>query len=105
MEIQKKCFCCGNQFTAKRVTTKYCSNACNSKHYKLRKKVMDDPSLSFNEKLFKEELFKQQATINVKPYLSIKEAGKFIGMSRSSIYRLIKSGQLKVTKIDRKSVV
>ncbi len=81
IQITKTCICCGKEFTARTLHTRYCSHTCNRKHYKHTKR---------NEKL---QQHKPGAVIIVQPtgskqpiattiqdkqFLSINEAARKI---------------------------
>ena len=97
MEISKHCLWCNKEFTAQKTTTKYCSHRCNNQAYKDQQR--------------KEKIEKQKNTslisrripsyneICSKDFLRVNEVGIYLGLSRQTIYKLIHSGQLPVSKI------
>lgn len=106
IEIIRHCLYCGNAFSAKTLVTRYCSHTCNSRHYKQIKR---------EEKLdaFKEEQAQKPKTsvqtfhivLQQKEFLSIEETAALIGASRRTIFRLIASNQIKVSKVGRRSII
>lgn len=98
IRIKRICVHCGEQFIAKTTVTKYCSHKCNSRAYK--KKIRESKiEVSDNET---DEVIPQlikNPRIDKKEVLSIKEACKFVGLSKSSIYRLFDDGVLTPIKI------
>ena len=84
-KIQRQCKVCGTLFFAKTVSSFYCSNKCINAAYRARKR---------EEK--KEQLRKEKAAKipESRPYISVSEAVTLFGVSRDTIYRLIKSGSI-----------
>lgn len=109
LHIPKTCEYCGNLFTARTTVTRYCSHKCNSRHYKQIKRE-EKVKQALRETL-KQQTTTPQAvetsTINVanKDFLSITEASQLIGVSRWTIQRMIKRGQLKAVPFGRKHIV
>ncbi|PWJ42238.1 excisionase family DNA-binding protein [Sediminitomix flava] len=105
MRIEKTCQVCGNSFIAKTTATKNCSDACAKRAYKLRKKfgeIPPPPTPSSNQKEEDPILLQE---IQIKEFLSIKEASILIGASRWTLNRLINADKLKVTRLGRKIII
>ena len=106
IQVTKTCENCGEQFEAKTLVTRYCSHACNRRHYKKRKR---------QEKLQRFEEKQRQSAIQLpdvdyealgaKEFLSIKEAAVLIGVSERTLYRLMESGSLEAKKIGRRTII
>ncbi|MFW6275141.1 MAG: helix-turn-helix domain-containing protein [bacterium] len=102
IEIKKVCQYCGNEFTARTTTTKYCGDVCAKRAYKARKR---------NEKISKAK--KETHQIKTKPiqelkekeFLSITDTYQLLGVSRRTVYRMIKRGDLKATKIGGRTII
>ncbi len=101
MKIAKKCKYCGNQFMAQTLKTQYCSMPCNQKHYKIRQKkikklnelkppIQKEEIIPFNLKL---------SQIKFKEFVSLKEALLLLGISRTSLWRLIKNNHITSAKL------
>lgn len=90
--IPKICTFCKEGFVAKTTVTKFCSHKCACRAYKLRER---DAKL---EKVQKTEYFNSVGIdmkhIQTKEFLSIKETCLLLGISRMSLYRYIKSGNI-----------
>lgn len=83
--IERKCEFCGNTFLAKTVYSKYCSHKCSCAAHD--KKVRDE----------KKELQRQAVASKVpkdRPYITIPEAVALFGISRDTIYRLVRNGTI-----------
>lgn len=106
IQVTKTCENCGEPFEAKTLVTRYCSHACNRRHYKKRKR---------QEKLQRFEEKQRQPAIQLpdvnyealgaKEFLSIKEAAALIGVSERTLYRLMESGSLEANKIGRRTII
>lgn len=90
LSIKKICVFCKNEFIAKRITTKYCSHKCNSRHYKMLHK---EDKIQTVEKATKVKVHSIE-DINKKEFLSVKEASIILNMSLRTIYRLIENKEL-----------
>lgn len=112
MSIPKTCTYCGKAFIAKTTLTRYCSLTCNSRHYKQKVK----------ETKIKNSLVQQQQTmqslqtlqslqstnsksLTTKIFLSVQDAAELIGVSRWTINRMIKRGELQIQKFGRKKII
>lgn len=106
--IPKTCQHCGNLFTARTTVTKYCGDSCAKKAYKARKR-QEKVEAALQETKASQEV--QHPTIastdslSNKDFLSITDASKLIGVSRWTIQRMIKRGQLKAVPFGRKHIV
>lgn len=98
--IKKLCEYCKQEFLASKVTTRYCSHKCNSRAYKAEKREQRVRKVEYSEEK------KKLGDITDKPYLSIAEAGRLLGLSRQTIYRYIYSGTLRAYRISsQRSIV
>lgn len=109
IRIPKTCQFCGNAFVAKTTVTKYCCNSCAKKAYKKRKR---DEKIQTSISETSQSLQTLQ-TINIinpqnlsqKEFLSISEVSELLGVSRWTIQRMVKRGQLTVKQIGRKKIM
>jgi excisionase family DNA binding protein len=87
-------------FIARTTVTKYCSDTCSKKGYKKRKR---------DEKVLKVEIEEAEHTFNpilgAKSFLNMDETAELLGVSRKTIYRMIKRGELKGKKLGRRVVI
>lgn len=107
IRVEKVCQYCNKLFIAQKLTTKYCSHKCNSRAYKAIKKhekinnvdlesepsnaVLPTPVVSFLDQIQRKE------------YLTVKETAKLLGISKSTLYRLIKNGTIKAGNISERT--
>ncbi len=85
LKIPKTCECCGKMFEAKTVTTRCCSKACTNKMSNDKRKVV-------RKEAKQQELIAKIPTN--RPYISIAEAVLLFGISRDTIYRLVRMGKI-----------
>lgn len=106
--IPKTCQHCGNLFTARTTVTKYCGDSCAKKAYKARKR-QEKVEAALQETKASQEVRHTTKTstdsLSNKDFLSITDASKLIGVSRWTIQRMIKRGQLKAVPFGRKHIV
>jgi excisionase family DNA binding protein len=109
MAIPKTCTYCGKAYIAKTTLTRYCCLKCNSRHYKQKAK----------EEKIQNSLVTQQQTMQTmqslqtpnsnslasKNYLCVQDAAELIGVSRWTINRMIKRGDLIIHKFGRKKII
>lgn len=104
IRIEKVCNLCGTKYVAKTTVTQFCSDNCAKRAYKLRlreakvKTAIEDQRLEFLTPSY-------VSLISKKEFLSIKETAQLLGASRWTIYRLIKSGKLGATKLQRRTII
>lgn len=98
-KIQKQCAICEKPFIPHTINSVYCSGKCSDAAYR-RKKALQK----------KEE--QQKAIVNKipdsRPYISVPEAIALFGIAKSTLYRLIRQGQIpainlgtRLVRIDR----
>jgi len=102
IEISLKCTFCNGDFLARTTKTKYCSRACNGKHYK---KLKQDELIAatVNEKLSKVVQVDMEKLAS-RNYLNINEASKYLGISISGFYRIRKSGVVYELKVGQRTL-
>lgn len=99
IRVQRICQHCSQEFTAKTTVTKYCSDNCAKRAYKLRKK---------NEKIEESNneivriLNKPIEELNAKDFLTAKEVSVLLNCSLRTVYRLIENGTIKATNLSER---
>lgn len=108
-KILKQCLMCGNMFEAQKVSTLYCSHKCNSKHYKLKKKLerkdAAETTLIQPQTLRPKVKAIDRAMIKDKEFLTVKEVAVLFGCSPKTVYSLIHSQRLQAANIGKKRFV
>lgn len=106
-KILKQCLMCGNMFEAQKVSTLYCSHKCNSKHYKLKKKL-ERKEVAESQTTVQPQTFKPKvkaidlAILKDKEFLSVKETATLFNCSEKTVYRLIHTNKVKAANIGKK---
>lgn len=102
IKVTRICQFCGESFTARTTVTKYCSHACASRAYKQRARKKDvEKSTAETVKVISAEIVNLQS----KEFLSIKEVGQLLNVSRWTLSRAIKDGKLKAVRFGRRIVI
>ncbi|MCC6186371.1 MAG: helix-turn-helix domain-containing protein, partial [Chitinophagaceae bacterium] len=109
-KILKQCVMCGNRFEAQKVSTLYCSHKCNSKHYKLKKRLELKGQAEIQVEqtdLFKPKVSAlSRAEIMDKEFIRVKELAMLFTCSTKTIYSMINSGVIPAIKLtDRKTLI
>lgn len=99
MELTRICQHCGNEFTARTTVTKYCSHKCSQRAYKVRKR---QEKIEASQTETKKQIEQSITDIQARDFLSVKQVCELLGVSRSTVWRLEKSGRVKTAKIGRK---
>ena len=100
IDIKKRCKWCNAVFTAHKITTEYCSHLNVNLAYKdrVRKQCLE----SLQHELGKS--IKTPPNLN-KEYLTPSEVAELLNIGRTSIYRYIRNGTIKVIRFERKTLV
>lgn len=101
VRITKKCIFCGEEYIARTVFTKYCSLKCNRKHYKQKLKQAQTFIALKPEKCWTVS----QEILTKFEYLSIAQTCTLLGISRTTLYRLLKNKHLNFMKIGRRVII
>ncbi len=99
IEVQRICEHCGNEFTARTTTTRYCSTKCNSAAYKAKlrgKKV--DKSNTETQKV----KFQSIEDIKAKEFLTVKEVARLLSCSIRSVYYYIENGSINAVNLGQR---
>ena len=109
IQIPKTCEYCGKAFIAKTTVTKCCSDNCSKRAYKARKRQDKIQSTIEGEiqknKSNPSENNSPAISLNSKDFLSITDASQLIGVSRWTIQRMIKRGQLNAVQFGNKHII
>jgi excisionase family DNA binding protein len=107
IRVEKVCQYCNKLFIAKKLNTKYCSHICNSRAYKAIKKY--EKINSVNQETDSEKIVLPSPIasyleqIQEKEFLTVKETAKLLGVSKSTLYRLIKNGALNAGNLSERT--
>lgn len=103
--VRRICEYCHKEFDARTTTTRFCSHKCNSSNYKkqVREHKVKHVLQEFKEKKLAPTL--EINSLDVKPYLSIKEVCLLLNASDSTIRKLIKQGTIKTFQMGGKHII
>ncbi len=105
IRIKKVCQHCNKLFTAKTTVTKYCSDTCAKKAYKIRMKeikVVASNNQTKNEMLQTISTSRNEDKRVIKELVSIKELTVIVGLSESTLFRLIKDKKFPRLKVGKR---
>ena len=101
IRIKKKCQLCNSEFIAKTTVTKFCGDTCAKVAYKARKRAEKIQKAAKPRKVKVDPKEKVQ-DLQLKEFLSVKEAAILLGCSVKTIYRLIDNEQLKAVNLGQR---
>jgi excisionase family DNA binding protein len=96
IKVQRICQHCGNEFTARTTTTKYCSHKCNSAAYKA--KIRAAKVEESNNKIQRTKT-KTIEEIKAKEILNVRDVATLLGCSIRTAYRFIDNGTIKAVNL------
>jgi excisionase family DNA binding protein len=102
IRVIRVCQHCSKEFTAKTTVTKYCSDNCAKRAYKLRIKTAkveksNTETLTIIAKPFE--------VLKTKEFLSVNETAELTGVSVRTVQRLIERGSLKAGKLGKRTII
>ncbi|MBP2833822.1 helix-turn-helix domain-containing protein [Aquimarina sp. U1-2] len=98
IRLKKTCQECGIEFIAKTTVTKNCSDTCAKKAYKRKQRQRKiQEAIELEKKVIPQQI--KNPEINQKEVLSIKELCDFVGISKSTAYRLFEDDSIKTIKL------
>lgn len=101
IRVNRICENCNNSFIAKTTVTRFCGDNCAKIAYK--KRVRINKVKKSNKQTFKVQL-EPLEIIQVRDYLTVKEAAKLLSISKRSVYRLIDIGELKSSNLSQRLI-
>ena len=102
IRVQRICEHCAETFEAKTTVTRFCSDYCAKRAYKLRKRK---ERIEASEQETRQSVRRPMAEIQVRDFLSVEDVCDLFGVSRSTVWRLCKAGRVKSAKIGRKRFI
>jgi excisionase family DNA binding protein len=118
-EIQKICDWCRKTFVAQKMTTRYCSHACNSRAYKAnkreeaRKQVNEETAgkqynmvaINYSTMQEIERISDAYEKIKNKEFLTVSETAFLLSVGRVTVYRYLHDGLLKAFQTNGKTLI
>ena len=102
IRINRVCHYCNKEFEAKKTTSKTCSDHCAKMYYKAKQKAAKIEQSNTETKQLIEKPIEE---LKAKEFLSITDACKLLGISRWTIWRIIKKEEIKSVKIGKRVVI
>lgn len=95
MKYTRICAFCSKEFTAYKSSTRYCSGQCSKRAYKERKRAENRREVVARDRR------RIVSAYTNKEIVSIGEATCYLGVSRSTMFRYIRSGLIPSMKLGR----
>ncbi|MVZ62134.1 helix-turn-helix domain-containing protein [Sphingobacterium humi] len=107
IQVTRICQHCNKEFIAKTTVTKFCSEFCGKRNYKLRQKQAKIArSEAETQEVRNVKSLPTSKDLSNKEFLSVTEVGKLIGCSRQNVYKLINTGKLNASNLlERKTII
>lgn len=102
IRVNKICAYCGNEFEARKTTSKTCSDHCAKMHYKERQRTAKIEAAKAETNRMKEKPVQE---LKEKEFLTVTQVSKLLNCSRQNVYKLINTGKLKATNILQKKTI
>ena len=101
--VQRICIVCGEDFTARTTTTKFCSKKCSSRFYKSRDK---NAKIEKSDNEVKAIKSKPMDDLKAKEFLTVRDIATLLGSSRMAVYKMVNSGRLQGFSLsERKTLI
>lgn len=100
--LQKICDLCNIEFTALKISTRFCSLQCARKSYKIQHRKTQ---IETANKITQAKREKPLADIKAREFLSVRQTATLLGCCKQTIYNLISSGKLHAVNIKQKKTV
>ena len=102
IRVQRICEHCAKDFEAKTTVTRFCSDYCAKRAYKLRKRK---ERIEASKEETRQAIRQPITEIQAKDYLSVEDVCDLFGVSRTTVWRLCKHNRVKWAKIGRKRFI
>lgn len=102
IQVQRICEHCQKEFTAKTTVTRFCSDYCAKRAYKLRQRA---GKIVASDEETRRTIQRPLTEVQAKDFLSVEDVCLMFDVSRTTVWRLCKSGKLKSVKIGRKRFI
>lgn len=102
IEVKRVCVHCGTVFVAKTTVTRYCSNLCAKRAYKARKRGEKIEASNQETNYITNQPIEE---LKIRPFLSISDTCKLLGISRRTVYRMIERKELPIAKAGTRTIL
>ena len=103
IKIAKICACCGKEFEAQKATTMFCSGTCARK-FRRNQNVAERREKVTAEQINHNIVLKEALTPD-SAYIRPHDAAKYLGVSRSTLYRYIADGIIQAKQLPGLTVI
>ncbi len=93
--VKRFCEFCNNEFIAKTTVTRFCSKSCNGKAHKAKLRAF---KVQKSYAVTAERTVELKGQLLDKEFLLVKDVARILEYSRSSVYELILTGELRSYK-------
>lgn len=102
IRINRVCEQCGQTFEARTTVTRFCSDPCAKRAYKARQRQQ---RIEASDAETRQTLERDLVELQAKDFLSVEDVCRLFGVSRTTVWRLCKTGKLRSVKIGRKRFI
>ncbi len=106
IRVEKICEFCEKTFIAKTLVTRYCSPFCNKKGWRAKQRYENlklEDNTQNQGKTLPIPSGIHLSIIQEKQFLTVPEVAKLLRLSKATIYRLIKEGDLKAVSFSERT--
>lgn len=98
-EVKRICQHCGNEFTARTTTTRYCSPRCNNAALKAKKRAEKIEASNKQTQRIKNLPIEE---LKAKEFLTVREVARLLNCSVRSAYYYIDNGTIKAVNLGQR---
>ena len=102
IQLTRICQFCGKEFMARTTVTQCCGDWCAKRAYKERLKKA---KIERSEAETQATRLKTVEEIKAKEFLSVMDTCKLLGLSRRTVFRLLKSKTIPSSKLGRRTII
>lgn len=102
IKVQRVCEYCGNDFEARKTTSKTCSDHCAKMNYKAKQRAAKIEASNKETQAIKQRPLQE---LRGKEFLTIDEVCKTLSVSRWTVWRAIKNKEIKAGQIGRRKII
>jgi excisionase family DNA binding protein len=100
--ITRICQNCGQSFAAHTTVTQCCSDRCAKAYYKKKKRTA---KIEHSDREVAVVMKAPLEVVQAKEFLSINDTERLLGVSKSTVMRLLKNGRLPCAKLGRRTLI
>jgi len=108
LSYKKTCEWCGKAYYAQKITTNYCSHTCASRAYKARKRAETMAKFETENARVQNKdpaVTTKGQTVSELDVMTPRIAASYLGIGKTTLYRYIEGGKIKVLKLSGKTLI